>query len=399
MLALANVLQQRGHMVRLAAPPDFEGWVLAHGIEFAPLGTPIKPYLEAHPELLTGNPRTSLQSALHYFNDQMPVVARGIEMASSDADLIVWAGLAFVAPTIAEYLGRPSVAVMYSPCMLPFSTDQHPPPSIPWQTLPPWLNRLLWAINGSLTGRVIDRVHNGIRRQLALEPVEIRQFLQTACSYYVAADPTLFPTDRAWGERVIPGNFIFYQDTRPLDPSLQAWLDDGEPPVFVGFGSMSGKATKRIEEVIRDALQAIGRRGLVGAGWAGLGQSRLPADWRIVHDVSHQTLFAQVAAVIHHGGSGTTANALRAGVPQVIVPLILDQYHHAYRLYMAGLMPKPVSMEKTKSSQLAHALQVVMTSPAEPRQEIALRLGRSDSCGDLAQHLEGLTRGAGRARP
>src|SRR5204862_6026785 len=122
------------------------------------------------------------------------------------------------------------------------------------------------------------------------------------------------------------------------------------------------------------AVAATGRRCLVGAGWAGLGEGSLPKGWRVVRDVPHDKLFPRVAVVVHHGGSGTTAQALRAGVPQVLLPLLLDQYHHAHRLFMAGLAPKAAPMERITAGGLADAINAALALPREPRRAVAERL-------------------------
>ena len=204
----------------------------------------------------------------------------------------------------------------------------------------------------------------------------------------IAADEVLFPPDSLWEGRYPYANFIFFDDPAPLDPELNAWLMDGEPPVFVGFGSMSGEGTDRVEGMIVEAVSTTGRRCIVGAGWAGLGTGALPPGWRVVRDAPHALLFPRTAVVVHHGGSGTTAQALRAGVPQVLLPLILDQFHHAHRLHIAGIAPRPVPMEKITAAELASAIQAALDLPAGPRQAAAARLHASDGRGDIVRRVE-----------
>jgi UDP:flavonoid glycosyltransferase YjiC (YdhE family) len=153
---------------------------------------------------------------------------------------------------------------------------------------------------------------------------------------------------------------------------------------------MGGMATQRVDALLREALQASGRRCLVGAGWAGLGGTALPAHWRVVSAAPHALLFARVAAVVHHGGAGTTAQALRAGAPQVVLPLILDQYHHAHRLWRAGLIPKPVAMERITTQQLSASITAALAWPTAPLQVVARRLQHSDGRGQTAKHIEAL---------
>jgi UDP:flavonoid glycosyltransferase YjiC (YdhE family) len=148
--------------------------------------------------------------------------------------------------------------------------------------------------------------------------------------------------------------------------------------------------------MVVQAVSATGRRCIVGAGWAGLGGGALPGGWRVVREAPHHKLFPRMAAVIHHGGSGTTATALRAGVPQVILPLILDQYHHAHRLHAAGLTPRPIAMEKITPGELTQSILSALALPAEKRLAAARRLRLSDARGDIVRRVEAL---ANKPRP
>ena len=110
----------------------------------------------------------------------------------------------------------------------------------------------------------------------------------------------------------------------------------------------------------------------------------------MVREAPHALLFPRTAVVVHHGGSGTSANALRAGVPQVILPLILDQFHHAHRLHLAGLAPKPTPMESITAGKLTEAIVAALALPAEPRKIVADRLRASDGAGQIVTRIEGL---------
>jgi UDP:flavonoid glycosyltransferase YjiC (YdhE family) len=107
-----------------------------------------------------------------------------------------------------------------------------------------------------------------------------------------------------------------------------------------------------------------------------------------VRDAPHALLFPRTAVVVHHGGSGTTAQALRSGVPQVILPLILDQFHHAHRMYVAGLAPRPVPMEKITAIELTRAIEEALVLPSNIRQITAARLQSSNGREQIAQRLE-----------
>lgn len=389
MLALAQALVARGHAPVVAAPPNFESWVRSLGFDYAPVGVDIQLFLAEHSEALTGNPVKMIRETSRYFSEQMPIQAEQLLPICNGADAILYGGLAVVAPTIGDHLRLPVLGVLYTSCMLPSS--QHPPISIPWHGLPTWMNDLLWRANRFLSDSLGLDTINTVRAGFDLPRVEhLRPHLFEDHPLVIAADEVLFPPDPLWQGRYPYANFLFFDDPAPLDPELDAWLSDGEPPVFVGFGSMSGEGTNRVETMIVESVAATGRRCIVGAGWAGLGAGSLPKGWRVVREAPHALLFPRTAVVVHHGGSGTTASALRAGVPQVLLPLILDQFHHANRLHMAAIAPRPVPMEKITAVKLTEAIQRALQLPEGPRQAAAARLRASDGRGHIVRRVEGM---------
>ena len=126
-------------------------------------------------------------------------------------------------------------------------------------------------------------------------------------------------------------------DERPLPAELEAFLDAGTPPVYVGFGSIPMRASKDIAQDAIEAIRAQGRRVLVSRGWADLALIDDRDDCFAVGEVNQQALFGRVAAVVHHGGAGTTTTAARAGAPQVVVPQIGDQPYWAGRVAELGI--------------------------------------------------------------
>ena len=388
MLSLGQVLRQHGHSVLIAAPPDFETWVQSMGFDFAPVGQHMQQYLADNPAVLTGNVRRATPLLKRYFADSLPPQMQELLTICADADAMVWAGLAIAAPSAAERLGIPALGVLYSTCMVP--SGLHPPPTVRWHGLAAWINHTLWWLHDRLAASMLGLPLNQARRRAGLAEVNLRDYLLHGCDYAIATDETLFPGDPAWPSNLQRANYLFLDDPAPLDPELDAWLQDGEPPIYIGFGSMGGPGTQRMEKLLPQALEDSSRRCLIAAGWAGLGTQTLPSGWRRVATAPHALLFPRLAVVVHHGGSGTTAQALRAGVPQVLLPLILDQYHHAHRLYVAGLTPAPVSMERISAKQLSQSIEAAIAWPLAPRQAAATRLQQSDGAAQIAKQIETL---------
>jgi UDP:flavonoid glycosyltransferase YjiC (YdhE family) len=162
----------------------------------------------------------------------------------------------------------------------------------------------------------------------------------------------------------------------PEDPGwqppeeLRRFIEAGSPPVFIGFGSMPVPNPGRTTEVILEALRQSGLRGILHTGWAGMGDSDLPDHVYKIDHAPYGWLFRQMAAVVHHGGSGTTAFGLRAGVPSLIVPFLFDQFYWGRRISALGVGPKAIPHKKLSVTRLAEAL-TAATSDAAMRQRAA----------------------------
>ncbi len=388
MVAVALALAARGHEPLLMAPPDFESWVSSFGLAFRPLGQDMRAFIANQPQMLSGNAWRSYRAIRNFYAGETPRQAASLIDACRGADALLWAGGVLCAPAVAEHLGLPALGLFYSTCSVP--SDDHPPPTNTRHGRPAWVNRLKWTLVGALLADPIGRPLNRQRRALGLPSLPFRRQIFEGPSLVLACDPALLPPDPAWADRIPSIGFIFLEDPTPLDAELEAWLDAGPAPVYIGFGSMSGAGPARVEGLVAEAMQAVGRRALVGTGWGGLSGLALPAGSRRVGDVAHARLFPRVAVVVHHGGAGTTASALRAGVPQVVLPLILDQYHHAHRLHLAGLVPRPVPMERVTAAELAESISAALCMPAAPREAAAQRLRASDACGELVHRVEAM---------
>jgi vancomycin aglycone glucosyltransferase len=152
---------------------------------------------------------------------------------------------------------------------------------------------------------------------------------------WLAADPVLAPWPRPTKLDVVQTGAWILPDERPLPAALEAFLEAGTPPVYVGFGSLP--APRDFARMAIDVVRAQGRRVLISRGWAELALVDDRDDCFVVGEVNQQALFPRVAAVVHHGGAGTTTAAARAGSPQLIVPQIVDQPYWAGRVWDLGI--------------------------------------------------------------
>jgi sterol 3beta-glucosyltransferase len=142
---------------------------------------------------------------------------------------------------------------------------------------------------------------------------------------------------------------------------IQTFLSARQRPICIGFGSMVDNKPEQIKEIVFDALKHARQRAILVGGWGGLGEAKENTDmifW--IDSVPYDWLFPRVAAVIHHGGAGTTAEVLRAGVPSVVVPFFADQPFWAHRVHKMGLSPQPIPRRSLTSARLTHAIRVAV---------------------------------------
>ena len=202
---------------------------------------------------------------------------------------------------------------------------------------------------------------------------------------WLAADPALAPVPATPRRKIFQTGTWVFADRTPLPADLEAFLESGEAPVFVGFGSMPAAAP--VSRQLIGAVRAVGRRALVSRGWAGLDLIDGAPDCLVVGDVNHDMLFPRVAAVVHHGGAGTTAAAARAGVPQVITPMFSDQFYWADRVVDFGV-GATISHATMTEESLTGALRVALDQTVAVRaRTLAAQVGR-DGAAVAARQLE-----------
>jgi len=351
LLALALALRDAGHQALLVGPPDFAAWAESRGCPFRPLGTPLQNFLVKLPEPHTVKAALAfgrfLRGELKVQIARFPEIIRG-------ADLVLGASLVMGLPTAAEVVKAPYAFIAFCPGILPSS--RHPFPIIREHFLPGWMNRLSWAALDGIDLFGLKSELNGYRRRLGLKPVRNLWDHVLGRKVIVAADRILAPVPEDVKADCFQAGYFHLPQPGELSEEVEEFLAAGPAPVYVGFGSMPSAEPGALTELVLKAVRSAGRRVILSRGWAGLGSRLVGSDGLVVSDVSHGLLFPRTAAVVHHGGSGTTATATRAGAPQIIIPQILDQYYWGRRVWKNGLGPKPIWRSRLTVAKLAAAV-------------------------------------------
>jgi vancomycin aglycone glucosyltransferase len=337
LVALALQLRTLGQDVRMCVPPDFHDWVDSLGIPVTPIGPELRQAAAASPQARQVPP--SPERLRQLMEATVATQFETIAAAAQGCDMIVAAtALQLAARSVAERAGIPCVFAAYCPIVLPSPHHAPPPlPPLPGQTPEPATadNRERWARDAERFNDLFGAALNSHRASLGLAPVnDVRSHIFTDRPW-LAADPTLAPWPDPADQGVFQTGAWILPDARPLCPELETFLATGEPPVYFGFGST--RAPQDLSQVMIQSARALGRRAIVSRGWAELAPVDNEPDCLAIGEVNLQALFTRVAAVVHHGGAGTTTIAALSGAPQVVVPQIYDQHYWAQRVHHLGI--------------------------------------------------------------
>jgi len=372
-VALGVGLLRAGHTVRLGSYRQFAALAGEHGLQFAPIAGDIAELLQSEQgqAMISGrNPLklfTVIGDALRENADQSTA---DVIRAGEGADVIVSVGPAYYgAASLAEARGVPFVSAALQPI---YATAAFPSPLLPAPPRVAALNRLSHQFVEQALWQMARPVMNGARRKLGLRPWPLAApgtpAIRAGQPTLYAYSPLVVPRPPDWPSSIAVTGFWFLEAPAAWapPPALRDFLAAGEPPVYIGFGSMNSRDPERTTELVLRALDLSGRRGLLLTGWGGLAAGLAAANIHVVDSAPHDWLFPRMGAVVHHGGSGTTAAGLRAGVPSVVVPFFADQPFWAARVAGLGAGPAPLPRRALTADRLARALEAA-AAPAVVR--------------------------------
>ncbi len=361
-VALGLGLQEAGHQVCIVTGDSCESLVRSHGLDYAPLTADFLEVMARDAEVLQRglNPVALLATARRELLAMAADWPAQASAAVAGAGLLLGNGMvAALASALGERYGIPVVETHLQPVT--------PCPDIPPMMLPPprrsrpgVVNQSLYHLCRLLTWQMLSPAYRAVREQLGLQslpwygPFYRRRRPQQLLYGF---SPSLVPPSRHWPESVqVAGNWFLDEAEQWQPPqALQDFLDAGDKPVYVGFGSMLGDDSAALSEVILQALRNTGQRAIFASGWGGLAA----VDDECVYCLQaapHDWLFPRVSVAIHHGGAGTTAAAARAGIPSVVMPFFGDQPFWAWRLAQLGVAPPALQRKGLYAADVEAAL-------------------------------------------
>jgi UDP:flavonoid glycosyltransferase YjiC (YdhE family) len=357
---LGQGLQTRGHDVLLACPDNFAAWVEGHGLEFRSIGVDMQTFLQSPVgrKVLSGNLFTF---AKIWKQTIIPIMRQTLDatwQSARNADVIIFHPKVGSAADVAEAIGAALVCTATFPI---FATT-----AFPFLVLKgnygPWLNRLSYkplSFSRLFFLQMLNRWREEVLG-LGKSPVfmPIGGFKDGWAIRLCAVSPSVvsYPDDGDEGIHTTGYWFLDEgQDWQP-DPTLAEFLKAGKPPIYIGFGSMPSWNPKKLTTEVIEGVRRAGARAILATGWGGLKETDLPDTIHVIKDAPHEALFKHVSAVVHHGGAGTTAAGLRAGLPTLICYSTFDQPFWGRRVWSLGCGPRPQSLKRLRANRFAQGL-------------------------------------------
>ncbi|MEM7335735.1 MAG: glycosyltransferase [Chloroflexota bacterium] len=365
-VALGCGLQKAGFDVSIVTYEYYRQFIEAYGLKLKPLQGDPKEILGSENGRnwvrSQGNPVKFVKNFIALTKARIAPMMKDAVEQLADAEIILYSDLGIVGYHVAEKYQTPLIETH----LQPFGITK----TFPSVGAPPWIklgglyNQISHWVTEQMLWQPFRTLVNDLRRtELDLRPIPFwgpfKKIKTEGNPTLHAYSPHVLPKPSDWPRwRHVTGNWVLPPEPgwQP-DPKLVDFLNAGKPPVYVGFGSMVDEEPEKLVEMVLTAVSHTNNRIILSSGWAGFTASNLPDNAYIIQSVPHEWLLPQMAAVIHHGGAGTTAAGLRSGVPSMAAPYFADQFFWADRIYNLGVSPKLPPRPKLTMDILTHAIQ------------------------------------------
>lgn len=392
---IGQALQERGYEVIVIASTGFEDWVKAHHLDYVPLYVNIQDIID---QLST--------DTLNFFQEYKAIrellspamLHLGVEVAEvlqeGDIFLTHESGVSILSGVI-ESRKIKTIRVNFQPL---HPTQAFPSPGVPkfpdWLPMQSMINKLTYSIILRTQWSLLGSRGNELRKNhLNMKKITWKQYLKTSekIPSITCVSQHVIPRPFDWHENYHMTGFLFdHEDSWTPPTDLSDFINTGEAPIYIGFGNMDDPNPEKTMETLFDAINRSGQRAIILSGWAGIGSANIPDNVYILKYAPHSWLFPHMSAIVHHGGAGTTAAALRSGIPSIIVPHNGDQPFWGNHVYQLGAGAKPIPRNKLTAENLSTAIHEVTSSQSigESVKEIGVRIRSEDSIQNALSVIE-----------
>ena len=359
-MLLGRELKARGHEVTVASFEPFEPMITGAGLRFFKISGDV---VEMMGNLMRpgGNGVRIISSVEKTIRDVAPILLGDLMRSCEGADALICTFFGSMHYSIAEKYGIPCIQTHYFPMD---NNSVMPISSSPFQHLGKVWNSASYKIGYLLIGTLEKRYLTDWRRENGMAPRKVHTRPDYVSGGHrvpvvYAVSPLVVPRPKQWNEHIHMSGFWYDDAPCQWQPpkELEEFMAAGEPPIYIGFGSMVSGNMNRLFAMVLRAVRASGVRAVISAGWGGE-RVRLKSNSRVFFAdfIPHDWLFPRVQAVVHHGGAGTTASGLRAGKPTLVVPFGGDQPFWGARVHALGCGPRPVPRDTMTVHRLTRGI-------------------------------------------
>lgn len=392
-VALAQRLKILGEEVRISGFSQFENFVRGYGIDYVPIEVDYEE-LGVDPKMLkqAGSADNPLKMILTF--NKMKKYGAQIAKQTYDSlegsELIVYHPGCVIGYFAAQEMNIPSVLATPFPMN---KTEEYLSVVTYGKARPTKINKkisykmiqgMLWLASSNTVKRHWKERFGRVPKNFKspYEKISKDHIAMVSCSNFV------FPRPKDWDKNIYQSGYWFVEENKEykLSKELEAFINNGEKPVYIGFGSVFDSDEKdKIVRIIIDALKKCGKRGII----SGMGKvDNLPDNIISVDGIPHTWLFEKVSLVCHHGGAGTTAAGFRAGVPSVIIPFSNDQFAWAHRAFDLGVGAKPIYKKDLTADKLAEGISYALNKDIIERAEmLSKNIALEDGALDCAKKI------------
>lgn len=369
-VALGKELQKAGHIITICTASRFESFIKEHNLLYAYMTDEFLKIIDTDMgrDVIENSAGlfgiiSSIFKLIKYIKPlAKEMINDSWEAAKiTDPDLIIFHPKILGAVSISEKLSIPLIMANLQPMIVP--TKEFPMAGMPTLNIGRWYNKSTYSLI-KLGLKMYDKIVNDFRVNTLniAQNLKNNDMLSNAKGKPIpilhAYSKYIVPRPSDWPSQATVNGYWFLDQLENWQPSttLKSFLEAGEAPVYIGFGSMAGKNPEKITKICIEAINKANLRGILATGWGGLQTNQLPDNILKIDKAPHSWLFPRVSSVVHHGGAGTTAAALRAGKPMTICPFIADQPFWGKRINMLKVGPRPIPYKKLTVKRLTNAL-------------------------------------------
>jgi len=395
-VALGLGLKRAGHHVQIIADPEFQDFTLDRNLDFATISANTRKIFK---EDITRFGKNVIGFA-KWFKQHNEQIARQNFYELLDAigtvDAIIYSPLAPAAFHMAEFKQVPAIGAFLQPLT---PTRYFGPTNLsPLQDWVPFKGKLNWLRyrwNNKIYFYMLKDILNECRQEvLGLPPLPWRRYANADIDrnrILYGFSNHVVPTPPDWHEDIkVTGYWFLNSENWQPPDDLVNFIDSGPPPVYVGFGSMIDPKICMLTNIVVRALSEAGQRGILATGWNEKTPGDLPENIFPLSEAPHDWLFPRMSAVVHHGGAGTTAAGLRAGMPGLVIPFAFDQPFWGAKLEQLGTGPRPIPRKQLTVDNLAESIRLMTNSQAyrDNAGKIARKIAEEEGVSRAVKNIE-----------